>query len=307
MKNFTLLFSMFLLFSCDGQSISETIENYQYKTSKRTVYGMDLTIPGPYELYINDIAARKDYGAGMHNTFIEINPYVLKSGTYNFVLKLLPMPSEAAKGGIQPSTIDFLKVAVSKYEKTGNKQQADSYEIVKTYPIPKIEKPFPLYEIKGEFTVDLPYELEGWSKGQDLSKMDKEELENKVVAFYEKLRNGLNDGNYKIFSDPQRTSETYIFNYTPNEEIGEIENEDNEDLKNCKDRMAPIEDYTLNLYAEGKLVKLERNFTTELYGYKGNIIGLNALIRQGKKSGYLEYPFYIYLPQNSDEFVIIRK
>ena len=61
---------------------------------------MDLTIPGPYELYINDIASRKDYGAGMHNTFIEINPYVLKSGTYSFTLKLLSMPSELEKGGI---------------------------------------------------------------------------------------------------------------------------------------------------------------------------------------------------------------
>lgn len=86
MKFFTLLLSMFLLFSCDGQGKSESMKNYHYKTSKRTVYGMDLTIPGPYELYINDIAARKDYGAGMHNTFIEINPYVLKSGTYSLHL-----------------------------------------------------------------------------------------------------------------------------------------------------------------------------------------------------------------------------
>ena len=56
-----------------------------------------------------------------------------------------------------------------------NSDYVDSYEIVKTYPITKIEKPIPFYEVKGEFTVDLPYELEGWSKGQDLSKMDKEE------------------------------------------------------------------------------------------------------------------------------------
>ena len=77
---------------------------------------MDLTIPGPCELYINDIAARKDYGAGMHNTFIEINPYVLRSGTYSFTLKLLPMPSELEKGGIWPSTIDFLKVGKSAEE-----------------------------------------------------------------------------------------------------------------------------------------------------------------------------------------------
>ena len=212
MKFFTLLLSMFLLFSCDGQGKSEPLENYQYKTSKRTVYGMDLTIPGPYELYINDIVARKDDGAGMHNTFIEINPYVLRSGTYSFTLKLLPMPSELEKGGIQPSTIDFLKVAVSKFEKTGDKQQADSYEIVKTYPIPKIEKPFPLYEIKGEFTVDLPYELEGWSKGQDLSKMDKDELEKKVVAFYEKMRLVLNNGDEKTWEEltNRRLNEIFV-------------------------------------------------------------------------------------------------
>ena len=212
MKFFTLLLSMFLLFSCDGQGKSESLENYQYKTNKRTIYGMDLTIPGPYELYINDIAARKDYGAGMHNTFIEINPYVLKSGTYSFTLKLLPMPSELEKGGIPPSTIDFLKLAVSKFEKTGDKQQADSYEIVKTYPIPKIEKPFLLYEIKGEFTVDLPYELEGWSKGQDLSKMDKDELEKKVVAFYEKMRLVLNNGDEKTWEEltNRRLNEIFV-------------------------------------------------------------------------------------------------
>ena len=56
---------------------------------------MNLSVPGPYELYINDIAARKDYSTGMHNTFIEINPYFLKSGTYNFTLRSLPVPSEA--------------------------------------------------------------------------------------------------------------------------------------------------------------------------------------------------------------------
>ena len=177
--------------SCNGQEA----KTQNYKNNKRTVYGMDLSVPGPYELYINDIAARKDYTTGMHNTFIEINPYVLKSGTYDFTLRLLPEPSEAEKGGIQPSTAEFLKVAVSSYEKTGDKTQAKSFKEIQSYPITKIKEHVPFVEVKGKFTVDLPYELEGWSNGQDLSKMNKEELEKKVVAFYEKTRNTMNSGN----------------------------------------------------------------------------------------------------------------
>ena len=270
---------------------------------------MDLTIPGPYELYINDIAARKDYGAGMHNTFIEINPYVLKSGTYNFVLKLLPMPSEASKGGIQPSTIHFLKVAVSKFEKTGDKQQADSYEIVKTYPIPKIEKPIPYYEVKGEFTVDLPYELEGWSKGQDLSKMDKEELEKKVVAFYEKTRIILNNGDSKTWGKLtlSRLSETFVFNYTPDFEKHDIIAENATTInEKSKDNMLQLENYSLKLYANGKLVCLERNPTIEFEGYNSNILGWSPLIRKFNDA-VTPSPIILYLPENSDEFVIIRK
>lgn len=310
--NFASLFiCLFFFMSCNSKDNKETmkVQEYKYKTDKRTVYGMDLTVPGPYELYINDIAARKDYGTGMHNTFIEINPYVLKSGTYKFTLKLLPMPSELAKGGIQPSTIDFLKVAISSYEKTGTQKQGESYEKIKIYPVAKIKEPVPFYEVKGEFSVNLPYELEGWSKGQNLSKIDKAELEKKVVAFYEKLRNSLNTGNYQLFNESvsQRTSETYIFNYTPSEEIVKVEDENNADLKNCKDRMAPIEDYSLKIYGDGKLVMLERNLRTELYGIKKNIVGLNALIRKGKVKGYKEFPTLLYLPEGSNEFVIIRK
>ena len=86
MKFLSLLF-LFFMVSCNGQEA----KTQNYKNNKRTVYGMDLSVPGPYELYINDIAARKDYTTGMHNTFIEINPYVLKSGSkkgaYNRLLQ----------------------------------------------------------------------------------------------------------------------------------------------------------------------------------------------------------------------------
>lgn len=315
MKKFKLLPYLFVFvfgISCGQQNNHKentVAQTNPYKTEKRTVYGMDLNVPGPYELYINDISARKDYGAGMHNTFIEINPYVLKSGKYSFVLKLLPMPSELAKGGIQPSTLEFLKVAVSRYEKTGDQRQSQSFEKINSYPIPKINAPVPFYEVKGEFTVDLPYELEGWSNGQDLSKMDKDELEKKVLAFYEKMRNSLNEGNFQIFnkSEGQRTLETYIFNYTPQSEIQNFEKENNTDLSNCKGRMAPVENFSMRIYGNGKLVTLERKMQTNLFGIDKNVEGLSALIRKGKIRGYKEFPILLYLPRGSNEFVIIRK
>ncbi|KXH85013.1 hypothetical protein [Chryseobacterium kwangjuense] len=316
MKSIKLLPYIFLYIftiSC-GQNTaknneSKIMKNYQYKTDKRTVYGMDLTVPGPYELYINDIAARKDYGTGMHNTFIEINPYVLKSGTYKFVLKLLPMPSELAKGGIQPSTIDFLKVAISSYEKTGTKEQGKSYEKIKIYPITKIDEPVPFYEVKGEFSINLPYELEGWGKGQDLSKIDKAELEKKVVAFYEKSRAILNNGDADTWSKltEKRLNETYIFNYTFDDEKKAIEEENSDIIKlRNKNNMLPLSDYTLKLYCNNKLVCLERNPTKTFEGYEANINGWSPLIRK-YKNAVTPSQIMLYLPQNSNDFVIIRK
>ena len=108
--------------------------------------------------------------------------------------------------------------------------------------------------------------------------------------------------------DIQRTNETYIFNYTSKENKEKFESESYEDLKNCKDRMAPIEDFTMFFYWENnQIVTLERNFKNELYDVEGNILGMNAFIRKGKLAGYKEYPILLYLPKDSDEFVIIRK
>ena len=58
---------------------------------------------------------------------------------------------------------------------------------------------------------------------------------------------------------------------------------------------------------KNQLVSLERHPTTELNGYKYNIKGWSPLIRKNKKSGGGQYPIKLYLPKDSDEFVIIRK
>jgi len=54
MKVFVTFCFCCLSLQSSGQK-NTTVETYTYKTDKRTVYGMDLTVPGPFELYINDI------------------------------------------------------------------------------------------------------------------------------------------------------------------------------------------------------------------------------------------------------------
>ena len=73
--------------------------------------------------------------------------------------------------------------------------------------------------------------------------------------------------------------------------------------------MIPLEDYEMKLYAEGKLVCLERKTHTKEFNNKSplDIKGWSPLILKGKKSGAGYYNVLLYLPQGSNEFVIIRK
>jgi len=73
--------------------------------------------------------------------------------------------------------------------------------------------------------------------------------------------------------------------------------------------MIPLEDYELKLYAEGKLVTLERKtHTKEFNNYSPlDIKGWSPLISKGTTYGAAPYLILLYLPQGSDEFVIIRR
>lgn len=289
-------------------------KDYKYKNNKRIIYGLDVTIPGPYEIYINDILVEFDHDKGMHNTFININQAVLKSGTYNFKVKVYPEPQEIIKGGIQLETLQFLKVGFAKYEKIllGEGAVPNTYEYLYGYSIPKINNPVPYYEVTGEFTVNLPYELEGWSKGQDLRKWDRKVLEKKVVEYHKKLLFILNEGDATTWIDltNKRSLEIAIFDYSDDIEFKEsIEDNMNDISEYCKNNMIPLEDFEMKIYAEGKLVSLERKNHTRDFNNESplDLKGWGALIRKGKISGAADYPIKLYLPEGSDEFVIIRK
>lgn len=106
----------------------------------------------------------------------------------------------------------------------------------------------------------------------------------------------------------KRTKETYIFNYTSKENQSKFKSENYEDSQKSINRVTSIEDFSMDLYGKNnQIITLQRKFKSELYGIEGNILGMNALIRKGKLKGYKEFAILLYLPEGSNEFVIIRK
>ena len=278
----------------------------------RPMYAMQLNIPDPYEAYINDILVEKNNETAMHNTLINCNQAVSKSGKYNFKIKVFPEPEEAKKGGIQPETLQFLKVGLSRYEKIpeGEGAMSDTYEMLQSYPIVKISSPVPFYLVEGEFSVDLPYNLEGWSKGRDLKKVDKDVLQEKVIAYYEMVWHLLNNGEGEKYLALWKTAdtETATFNYSKAYYFSAINSKAAQEIKERKGKMAPLEDYAMQIYGHGKIVTLERiSHTKEMNGKPFDIQGKSPLIRNGKARGISIYPIKLYWPKGSDDLVIIRK
>ena len=296
-----------LLFNCHNAQNKMKIQ--QIPLEKQITYGISLSMRVPYELYINDIKADCDYVGA--NSGVDMNPYILKNGKYKVKLRIFPA-FKAGEKLIASKDIKNSNISFGSYIRNKETDEILNYED-KPLPItaPTIDVPYFEQEWEVEIT-DLPYELEGWSKGQDLRKWDKKELEKKVVAYYQKLWHILNNGEGERWTKltQKRINETAIFYYESEEENQKaIKNNQQNIEKYCTNNMIPLEDYEMKLYAEGKLVCLERKTHTKEFNNKSplDIKGWSPLIRKGKKSGAGYYNVLLYLPQGSNEFVIIRK
>ena len=309
MKKILFVF-IILLFNChNAQNIGE-MKIQQIPLEKQITYMIDLTLKTPHELYINDIlAVSRSRGS---NAAIDINPYVLKNGKYKIKLRLLPY-WHLNETTVSKSDIENARLFLGSYIRNKETDEILNYKADVALPIvaPKEDVPYFEQEWDVELT-ELPYELEGWSKGQDLRKWDKDKLEKKVVAFHQKIRKILNDGNSEEWMKliQKRFDEVCIFDYLSEKRIEKDLKEIKEDVEEySKGTMIPLEDYELKLYAEGKLVTLERKtHTKEFNNYSPlDIKGWSPLISKGTTYGAAPYPILLYLPQGSDEFVIIRR
>ena len=309
MKKILFIF-IILLFNCHNTQNTGEMKIQQIPLEKQITYMIDLTLRTPHELYINDIlAVSRSRGS---NAAIDINPYVLKNGKCKIKLQIFPL---FRRGDTLVTVENIMRCNLffGSYIRNKETDKILNYKADVALPIvaPKVDVPYFEQEWEVEIT-DLPYELEGWSKGQDLRKWDKKELEKKVVAYYQKLWRILNNGEGEKYVEVWKKADQELFSYyyTTQERYLKLVEDTIEYVEEyCKGTMIPLEDYEMKLYAEGKLVCLERKtHTREFNNYSPlDIKGWSPLIRKGRKSGAEDFPVKLYLPEGSNEFVIIRK
>ena len=304
MKKILFIF-IILLFNCHNTQNKMKIQ--QIPLEKQITYMIDITTNIPVIVYVNDIKASElNMPLG---TAIDLNPYVLKNGKCKIKLQIFPL---FRRGDTLVTVENIMRCNLffGSYIRNKETDKILNYKADVALPIvaPKVDVPYFEQEWEVEIT-DLPYELEGWSKGQDLRKWDKKELEKKVVAYYQKLWKMLNDGDGERFMKlwEKADDENAIYDYDT--EIDETNKSEIADIKkHCVNRMIPLEDYEMKLYAEGRLVCLERKTHTREFNnyFPLDLKGWSPLVRKGQVRGGAEFPVKLYLPEGSNEFVIIR-
>ena len=308
MKKIHLLAIAILMFNC--HNAQKKMGTQQIPLEKQITYMIDITTNIPVIVYVNDIKASElNMPLG---TAIDLNPYVLKNGKCKIKLQIFPL---FRRGDTLVTVENIMRCNLffGSYIRNKETNEILNYKADVALPIVAPKEDVPYFEQEWEVEItDLPYELEGWSKGQDLRKWDKKELEKKVVAFHQRTRKILNEGNSEAWLKliQKRFDEVCIFDYLSEKRIEKDLEEIKEDVEEySKGTMIPLEDYELKLYAEGKLVTLERKtHTKEFNNYSPlDIKGWSPLISKGTTYGAAPYPILLYLPQGSDEFVIIRR
>ncbi|WP_257621591.1 hypothetical protein [Chryseobacterium sp. NKUCC03_KSP] len=299
------LFVLLIFLSCKGQNKDNLVS-----LNKQITYAIDITAPIPVIIYFNDIKISEENTP--LNSTLDVNGYALKNGKYKIKIQIFPIFRRGDKM-INPEDIKGCLLKFGSYVRDKEKNDILDYQMNTDLSIKIPTQPVPYFKQEWEVEVkDLPYDLAGWSKGQDLSKMDKKVLEKRVASFHEKVREILNHGNGNQWADltKKRAAETAVFYYsTPEQQATSVSENKTNVEKYCTNMMIPLEDYELKLYAGGKLATLERKNHTMEFNHKSplDIKGWGALIRKGQKSGAADYRILLYLPEGSTEFVIIRK
>ncbi|MGU3373951.1 hypothetical protein [Chryseobacterium sp. M5A1_1a] len=277
---------------------------------KQISYAIHVNSLTPYELYLDDILVDYYYGDNQSKT-VELNPYLLSNGMHKLKIRFLPSNNNifSKKGLLSPKDIFinndtrwhlyFVKLNKDKSKPLGYSNEID-YENNELKIIPPTEE-LPYWEQNWDLDInELPYSLKGWSESEDLSKMDKDQLEREVLTFFENQRTLLNEGEINEYLElgKKKDEEIIVSTYDDNRSWYSSE-ERKENILRAKGHMLPLENYKLELFGNGKLATLKIA--------SGQYKNWSALLSKSEKGRVSGWGILIHKPKGSSHFEIIRK
>ena len=254
------------------------------------------------EVYVNDIREFRDYKISNYITPIEISN-VLKSGSQKITVKMYPVGnlSNESWGKKNESPMTELsensnvEISVVKIDEKSSKGFDDEKLITKQVS-PKDIAGKEMYEFSFTFDAQVPYEFEGWTKGQDLRKLDQDLVQKKALDFYEMAGNLILNKDLdswlklNYLSDVRILSSTFV----NNEYLYELLNEYKDNVTGYDYKMEHIKDFKMVYMGEGKLLRLNQTSLDDRYRGKGALI-----LKYGKTGEY--FPgITLFLPEGRD-------
>ena len=309
------LISLFLLscflFSCgqaqktDKQIIQETMQAIevpkQYKQEPFYYVGI-YSANIKWELFVNDVQMFAHYQGKITSPIVPLNYRILGSGKQKITFRIYPPNGQAVLG----------KYASFRMRLFYNKNFRDNED--PEIPILNFELPYeqtkdlPYFEKSFEFEAEVPYQMTGWTKSKDLTKVP--DLEQKVVKKIEALRTILENKDTEAYFQAvmPKLKEKFICLYATQEEIenylqeksltsGEISKLFN------KIQILPITDYQIIIDPNNRIVKLRQKNKNNNYIDGIKFIAIDKEDKQEINGSYL---FSFHIPEGSDELEVIR-
>ncbi|QOG89692.1 hypothetical protein HUE46_06500 [Flavobacterium columnare] len=270
-----------------------------------------------FEIFTDGINSYGDFENVRGSSAFDMNPFILRTGKHKISYKLYPI-LKIENDKEDYSTLKdktYLNLELVSYDIKNKSKGEIKHTFYKT-PMNKVqisekysEEKFvgagkTYYEGSFDIEVQVPYEIHpAFEKAKDLRKMDKKELEAKLLSAYQKVWNIYQNKEYdniaKISFDSMK--DELVSKYASKEEVAEYWNYLLTAYKSDTFQMQPIKDYKLEFFADGKLVALMQN--TEDYRYRGN----TALWARVNHDGGMRPLFcnrYFYIPEGESEFKV---
>lgn len=291
-----VLFMTFIYICCHNEKKNEKkiIENMNQ--SQKEYYLNQKFGNFNYEIYINDILISSSISGNGTPGPYEINPYIFSSGNQKLRIKI-SAPTELGKEYLAPKDItDFQgKTFISLLEN----ENFDNVKIIKEINFPPINSKVPFIEQEWIFEAEAIDGIDNLNKSQDLTKIDKEKLQQEVVVKYEQLKNLLNQGDGKTIVNEIEKPMLNILNseYVPEQERLEYKTNLEKYFDSHKGTLPSIGNFTLRIMGNGRAVALEY--------VSGKYKGLGILSSEDTANNTLNKNYFIlHKPIGSNNFEI---
>ena len=265
-----------------------------------------------FEILVNDHLVFRNagrQGSGTIGLSAPINRNILRSGVQTWEVRVFPpeVNGQRLEGLPEGARID-VSLERLRFDRRGNvRHLATPIQLIET---PIIEqggrrifadagKPMIVYS--GTFYANVPYELIGWSNGQDLSKMNQEELLEMLLDAYRTFGNHIENG------ELEQIARLLLRTYTETAQSLFFTREENEQLMHSFYRMyrqeamtpLPIENYKMTFWGNNRMVTLERTDLTFLTAFAF------GFVEDGRQMS-VGYTLFFYMPEGSNRLEIIR-